>query len=240
MSELAARVPRRRRRAARAGRRHLGARAAAHLRVRRADRAPRDPRARRPARHGGRRAGGRARSVTAYGVPFVARGAGTGLSGGALPVADGVVISLARLNRVLEVDLEHARVVRRARRDEPRDHEARSPPTASSTRPIRRASRSARSAATSPRTRAARTASSTASPSTTCSPPTSSCPTASSSRSRATTPGPTCSARSSAPRARSAIAVRITVRVLRVARVGADAARGVRDRPTPPATRSRT
>jgi len=39
-------------------------------------------------------------------VPFVARGAGTGLSGGALPVADGVVISLARLNRVLEVDLE--------------------------------------------------------------------------------------------------------------------------------------
>src|SRR5262245_51701443 len=46
-----------------------------------------------------------------HGVPFVARGAGTGLSGGALPVADGVVISLARLNRILEVDLEHARVV---------------------------------------------------------------------------------------------------------------------------------
>jgi glycolate oxidase len=44
-------------------------------------------------------------------VPFVARGAGTGLSGGALPVAGGVVISLARLNRILEVDLEHARVV---------------------------------------------------------------------------------------------------------------------------------
>jgi glycolate oxidase len=44
-------------------------------------------------------------------VPFVARGAGTGLSGGALPVADGVVISLARLDRVLDVDLEHARVV---------------------------------------------------------------------------------------------------------------------------------
>src|SRR5436190_19824974 len=39
-------------------------------------------------------------------VPFVARGAGTGLSGGALPVADGVVISLTRLNRVLEVDVE--------------------------------------------------------------------------------------------------------------------------------------
>jgi glycolate dehydrogenase FAD-linked subunit len=46
-----------------------------------------------------------------HGVPFVARGAGTGLSGGALPVADGIVISLARLNRILEVDLERARVV---------------------------------------------------------------------------------------------------------------------------------
>src|SRR4051794_15161518 len=44
-------------------------------------------------------------------VPFVARGAGTGLSGGALPVADGVVISLARLNRVLEVDVERGVVV---------------------------------------------------------------------------------------------------------------------------------
>jgi len=44
-------------------------------------------------------------------TPFVARGAGTGLSGGALPVADGVVISLARMNRVLEVDLDGERVV---------------------------------------------------------------------------------------------------------------------------------
>src|SRR5688500_14011780 len=46
----------------------------------------------------------------AHRVPFVARGAGTGLSGGALPVADGVVIALTRLNRILEVDLEHGRV----------------------------------------------------------------------------------------------------------------------------------
>jgi glycolate oxidase len=45
------------------------------------------------------------------GVPFVARGAGTGLSGGALPVADGVVISLARLNRILEVDPVDRRAV---------------------------------------------------------------------------------------------------------------------------------
>ena len=44
-------------------------------------------------------------------IPFVARGAGTGLSGGALPVADGIVVSLARLNRILEVDLASQRVV---------------------------------------------------------------------------------------------------------------------------------
>jgi glycolate oxidase len=47
----------------------------------------------------------------AHRVPFVARGAGTGLSGGALPVAGGVVISLARLNRILDVDLDTRRVV---------------------------------------------------------------------------------------------------------------------------------
>ena len=44
-------------------------------------------------------------------IPFVARGAGTGLSGGALPVADGVVISLSRLKRVLEVDPVNRRAV---------------------------------------------------------------------------------------------------------------------------------
>ncbi len=44
-------------------------------------------------------------------IPFVARGAGTGLSGGALPVKNGVVISLTRMNRILEVDLPNARVV---------------------------------------------------------------------------------------------------------------------------------
>ncbi|RKZ36638.1 MAG: FAD-binding oxidoreductase, partial [Gammaproteobacteria bacterium] len=38
------------------------------------------------------------------GVPVVARGAGTGLSGGALPVVDGIVLSLARFNRILEID----------------------------------------------------------------------------------------------------------------------------------------
>jgi glycolate oxidase len=37
-------------------------------------------------------------------LPFVARGAGTGLSGGCLPAEGGVVISLMRMNRVLEID----------------------------------------------------------------------------------------------------------------------------------------
>ena len=55
-------------------------------------------------------AGGRARSAAREGVPFVARGHGTGLSGGALPVPGGVVISLARLNRVLDVDIPNRRV----------------------------------------------------------------------------------------------------------------------------------
>jgi glycolate oxidase len=43
-------------------------------------------------------------ACAALGVPVVARGAGTGLSGGALPLADGVVLSLARLNRILRLD----------------------------------------------------------------------------------------------------------------------------------------
>src|ERR1039457_1851096 len=45
------------------------------------------------------------------GVPWVARGAGTGLSGGALPVATGVLVVLARLRRILSVELDDARVV---------------------------------------------------------------------------------------------------------------------------------
>jgi glycolate oxidase len=43
-------------------------------------------------------------------VPYVARGAGTGLSGGALPVAGGLVVCLARMNRVLDVDVINATV----------------------------------------------------------------------------------------------------------------------------------
>src|SRR5437870_4119691 len=51
------------------------------------------------------------RACNEFSVPFVARGAGTGLSGGALPVEDGIVISLARLTRILEIDIERGYVV---------------------------------------------------------------------------------------------------------------------------------
>jgi glycolate oxidase len=40
-------------------------------------------------------------------LPFVARGAGTGLSGGCLPAEGGLVLSLMRMNRVLEVDYDN-------------------------------------------------------------------------------------------------------------------------------------
>ena len=44
-------------------------------------------------------------------IPFVARGSGTGLSGGALPATGGIVISFARMNRILEIDIPNQRVV---------------------------------------------------------------------------------------------------------------------------------
>src|SRR3989442_10995350 len=40
-------------------------------------------------------------------LPFVARGAGTGLSGGCLPSEGGLVISLMRMNRILEIDYDN-------------------------------------------------------------------------------------------------------------------------------------
>ncbi len=44
-------------------------------------------------------------------VPWVARGSGSGLSGGALPVQEGILIALTRLRRIVEVDLPNQRVV---------------------------------------------------------------------------------------------------------------------------------
>ena len=50
------------------------------------------------------------RLCAAHEVPFVPRGHGTGLSGGAKPVAGGIVIALSRLNRVRSVDIANRRV----------------------------------------------------------------------------------------------------------------------------------
>ena len=44
-------------------------------------------------------------------VPITGRGAGTGLSGGAIPREGGIVLSFARMNRILEIDLENERMV---------------------------------------------------------------------------------------------------------------------------------
>lgn len=46
-----------------------------------------------------------------HGIPVVGRGAGTGLSGGAIPRAGGMVISFARMNRIVELDLPNQRAV---------------------------------------------------------------------------------------------------------------------------------
>jgi glycolate oxidase len=46
-----------------------------------------------------------------HGIPFVPRGQGTGLSGGALPVEGAVVVSTERMRRILELDLENQRGV---------------------------------------------------------------------------------------------------------------------------------
>lgn len=51
------------------------------------------------------------RAARRAGVPVVPRGSGTGLAGGAVPAEGGIVISLARLNRILEVDLRNALAV---------------------------------------------------------------------------------------------------------------------------------
>ena len=46
-----------------------------------------------------------------HGVPVVPRGAGTSLSGGALPRADGILLAMTRMNRIREIDLENRCVV---------------------------------------------------------------------------------------------------------------------------------
>lgn len=46
-----------------------------------------------------------------FGIPVIGRGAGTGLSGGAIATQGGMVVGFARMNRVLEIDLENERAV---------------------------------------------------------------------------------------------------------------------------------
>ncbi|WP_127940434.1 FAD-linked oxidase C-terminal domain-containing protein [Nonomuraea polychroma] len=46
-----------------------------------------------------------------FSVPFVARGSGTGLSGGALPREDGVLIVTSKMRAILEIDLDNRRAV---------------------------------------------------------------------------------------------------------------------------------
>ncbi len=46
-----------------------------------------------------------------YSVPVVPRGAGTGLSGGAIPIHGGIVIVFTRMNRILEIDYDNLRAV---------------------------------------------------------------------------------------------------------------------------------
>jgi len=48
------------------------------------------------------------RLCSRYDVPVVARGAGTGLSGGARPIADGLVLGLSRMSRILDIDANSA------------------------------------------------------------------------------------------------------------------------------------
>jgi glycolate oxidase len=51
------------------------------------------------------------RACAAAGVPFVARGSGTGLSGGALARSDGVLIVMSRMRRILEIDPASRRAI---------------------------------------------------------------------------------------------------------------------------------
>ena len=96
-----------------------------------------------------------------FGVPIVPRGAGTGLSGGAAGIEGALTIAFTAMDKVLEIDADNLVVV-----TQPGIINAALKKAVAaeglSTRPIRRASRSARSAGTSERTRAACAASSTA------------------------------------------------------------------------------
>ena len=101
------------------------------------------------------------RFANRYQTPLVGRGAGTGLSGGAIARQGGIITSFARMNRILEIDAEN----QRARVQPGVVNSDLSVPLSISgciSRPILRARRRARSAATSPKIPAGRTRSLTA------------------------------------------------------------------------------
>ena len=86
---------------------------------------------------------------------MVPRGAGTSLSGGALPLADGVLLGMGKFNRIREIDFDNrVAVVEPGVTNLAITHGGRST-RASTTRPIRRRRSPAPSAATSRRTPAA-------------------------------------------------------------------------------------
>ena len=94
------------------------------------------------------------------GVKVVPRGAGTSLSGGALPLADGVLLGMAKFNRILEIDYDNRCVMAQPGVTNLALSRRSSTP-AFITPPTRRARSPARSAAMSPRIRAACIASNT-------------------------------------------------------------------------------
>ena len=117
----------------------------------------------RASRHGRRRRREVLRVARETATPVVARGSGTGLSGGALPLADGILLSMGKFNRILARRSARARGARAARREERADHGSAPPRSASTTPPIPPARSPVPSAATWRRIPAACIASSTAS-----------------------------------------------------------------------------
>ena len=103
--------PRRARRGDPRRRRDRRPRPAAHLRVRRARALPRRARRWWCSRRTPTQLAAVVRACAEHGVPFVARGSGTGLSGGALPHAEGVLVVTSRMRAIVEVRPEDQRAV---------------------------------------------------------------------------------------------------------------------------------
>ena len=82
------------------------------------------------------------------GIRVVPRGSGTSLSGGALPLEDGVLLVMSKFNKVLDIDFDNRCVVGAAGRHQSRRDQRRRPTAASTMRPTPRRRSPARSAAT--------------------------------------------------------------------------------------------